>query len=560
MDKKKFINLLCFIILAVVTVWLRYLYLNTDLWYDEACSWFTAKQSFPFGIEDNLSSLDLQHTPLYFYMLHFWMKMFGDSEIAMRILSLIFGLASVPMVYLTAKKIANKQVALFATALTAVSPLMTIFSVEIRMYPVVIFWVLLSLNYLIDFEQKKDNKSLVKLVIANLLIPYTLVGGILYNVSLAACYLIYLLLNKSSVIKKYLVALSVELLCLIPYFIKIAYYAKMRDLFVVSHEGHLKFFHVVDVIRNFFGVNIATNIYWPEEMPYDLTILFAISVIVPCVYFVYGLVQGCKNSDKFLRTLYCIFFISFGLSVLFSLLEVNVFTSRYILYLLPPFFILSVLGLSKMLTAKHWQSFLTVYLIIVTIFNVYFSKNFDNLKTRAFKSVKIEADKLELDANDIVIMPFGSDAPYYFRSLSSPRVFEFDFHKEIRNPNNEKYYDEKQQQNMFGSRAARVVYTAVMSDRVFSDAYFEYFLKNINYTVPSGRYVLMALYSSDASLLIDIQDLRKSIKDEHSVQKQISNVMFAKYLYDTRAMLMFDFDLLKTYTYNNYTFLLFRKR
>ena len=171
MDKKKIINISIFAVILIAGIVFRLLYLHTDIWYDEACSWFTAKQSFPMGIMDNLLHLDLQHTPLYFFLLHLWIKLFGDSEVAMRTLSLLFGIGTLPLVYIATKKITNNKIALFSLAISAVSPLLVLFSAEVRMYPMVVFLVVLSLNFLIDFEQTKSTKSLVKLVIANLFIP-----------------------------------------------------------------------------------------------------------------------------------------------------------------------------------------------------------------------------------------------------------------------------------------------------------------------------------------------------------------------------------------------------
>lgn len=560
-DKTKFQNILFFIVIAIGAIALRLFYLNTDVWYDEACSWFTAKQSFPFGIFDNLLHLDLQHTPLYFFVLHFWMKIFGDGEFAMRILSLIFGISAVPLVYTSAKKITTRTNALFATALSAVSPLLVLFSTEIRMYPVVVFLVLLSLNYLIDFEQKENAKSLIKLVVVNLLIPYTLVGGILYNISLFICYAFYLNKNKKYMLVKYLKACAVELVCLIPYFILIGYYAKMRNLFVISHEGYLHFSHVVDIVRNFFGATLIPNIYWPATEPYQITLLFAVLVVIPCVYFVIGLVNDLKSKDSFLRMLCSIFIFSFILSVIFSFFKVNVLTVRYILYLLPPFFILSVIGVSQKYSAKHYKIFLSLFILASVVYTLYSAPTFRVLKTLSFKTVRLESDKLNLGVDDVVIMPFGSDAPYYFRQLTAPRVFNFDFHKEARNPYNKNFYDEKQQLRMaHKQQRAEEVYFAVRSNNIISNNYANYFWENVNATVPSGRYVLLALYGSDANSLISIEDLRQFASSPQVVEMHLLDVLFKKYLCDTRALLDLDFDYIKTYNKDNYTFLLYKKR
>ena len=170
MKKSIFIILLLF----AVAIGLRFLYTDNALWYDEACSWATSTDGA--GIMHNLLHVDLQHTPLYFVLLKFWINLFGQSEAAMRALSLIFGALTVPLSYIVGKKISKN--AFFSAMICAVSPLLVLFSTEVRMYSLVVFLVLFSLNYLIDFEQKGDKKSLIKLVAVNILIPYSFVGEI----------------------------------------------------------------------------------------------------------------------------------------------------------------------------------------------------------------------------------------------------------------------------------------------------------------------------------------------------------------------------------------------
>ena len=558
MDKKKIISIAIISVTMIVGIALRLLYLHTDLWYDEACSWFTAKQLFPMGIMGNLLNLDLQHTPLYFFLLHPWIKLFGDSEIAMRSLSLLFGIGALPLVFTATKKIADNKTAIFALALACISPLLVLFSVEVRMYPMVIFLVILSLNYLIDFEKTRETKALIKLGITNILIPYTLIGGILYNIALWATYSTYLYAENKKDFFKYLKGLSAELIGLIPYFALIIYYAKMRSVFVISHEGALTFFQVVDVIRNFFGATIEKNIYWPSLEPYQITFLFALLVVVPCVYFIYGYIQGLKKTEGFLNILYKIFLTSFGLSLVFSIFEINVFTVRYILYLVIPMFILAIIGLFKTLPTKHVERFLIIFIIACGIFNYINAKEFKILKTLSFKTVRIEADKLNLGVDDVIIMPFGADAPYYFRDLYSPRVFDFDVHKEIRNPHNNHYYDSEQQEDII-QRPAIIIYNSVMSNKVFSKNFFDYFMKNVNESVPRGRYVLIAMYGTDINFVTDIQSLRNSISGDYDVPARKLEIMFKKYLCDVSAMLNLNFVPVKTFKQDNYTFFLYRK-
>ena len=104
------------------------------------------------------------------------------------------------------------------------------------------------------------------------------------------------------------------------------------------------------------------------------------------------------------------------------------------------------------------------------------------------------------------------------------------------------------------------MYFAVMSNEVLSDNFYKYFVQNVNMTVPSTRYVLLAIYGSDANSLVSIQDLKKYITLESDVEKDMLGVMFKKTLCDIRAMLDMDFEYVKSYHRDNYTFLLYRKK
>jgi len=545
-------NIFIIAILILIGFGLRFLYLDSPLWYDEACSWATSTNRA--GIMQNLLNIDLQHTPLYFVLLKFWMKIFGQDETAMRSLSLIFGVLTVPLVYLVSKKIVKNSV--FPALICAVSPLLVLFSVEVRMYSLVVFLVLLSINYLVDFEQQGDKKSLFKLVGINILIPYTFVGGILYNLSLIICYSLYLFRDNKEKFKKYLHYEIIEWIFLIPYFILISYYAKMRSVFVISHEGVLRFSHIVDVIRNFFGATIDSNIYWVSSGSYMINLWFTLLVILPCTLFVAGFVKSLKSEDKFINVLSLIILFNFVLAIIFSALKVNVFTVRYILYLLPPVIILALSGMSEKFNPKHIKIFLILFIIACGVFSVKNSYIMKHNKELALKSPALECDELGLTSEDMIILPFGADAPYYFRNLTRPRVFDSDFHKTARNPYGV-YYDKADSQTMSGKGKYKLIFNRINQDRVFSQNYFYYFTKNVTDTVPKGRYVILAMYDTDNNAIVDIKTLRKQISEVNS--DNILDSLFKKYMCDTIAMLNMNFTFIKSYKKDNFTYYIFQK-
>jgi len=102
-----------------------------SLWHDEALSVFYADQ--PSGkVLAGVSGSD--HPPLHSLLLHFWMGVAGQSEFAVRYLSLWWGVLSVALLYCLGTRLFDKSIGLLAAMLLAVSPLHVWYSQEARMY------------------------------------------------------------------------------------------------------------------------------------------------------------------------------------------------------------------------------------------------------------------------------------------------------------------------------------------------------------------------------------------------------------------------------------------
>ena len=80
-----------------------------------------------------------QHPPLYYILLHFWMKL-GDNAVTARSLSALTGALTIPAIYWLGRRLAGRDVGLLAALLLALSPFHVRFAQETRMY------TLLTLN------------------------------------------------------------------------------------------------------------------------------------------------------------------------------------------------------------------------------------------------------------------------------------------------------------------------------------------------------------------------------------------------------------------------------
>ena len=133
---------------------IRLININQSFWLDEAINVVYAKQlsfwqfvtSYPIG--------DF-HPPGWFAILWITTHIFGFSEISARLPSLLLGIGTVYLIYLIGKQLFNKRVALISSLLLALAPLHIYYSQEARMYSLAAFAATLSTYYFIKLVKGK---------------------------------------------------------------------------------------------------------------------------------------------------------------------------------------------------------------------------------------------------------------------------------------------------------------------------------------------------------------------------------------------------------------------
>ena len=119
-----------------------------SLWRDEAFSFFLALKS-PLEII-SLTALDYS-PPLYYTLLHYWTTLFGETELSLRSLSLLFHLGSVFVSSLIIHKLTNKWLGALLTSLAVLlNPYLIHYAFETRMYTMLAFLILTSTWFLFN--------------------------------------------------------------------------------------------------------------------------------------------------------------------------------------------------------------------------------------------------------------------------------------------------------------------------------------------------------------------------------------------------------------------------
>jgi mannosyltransferase len=99
--------------------------------------------------------------PLYYLFAWAWSKFFGSGEVGARSLSALFGAATIPVAFLTAREAMNDRAGLFAAAFVALNPMLIWYSQEARSYSVLVFFGTLSLFFFLRSLHSARRRELV---------------------------------------------------------------------------------------------------------------------------------------------------------------------------------------------------------------------------------------------------------------------------------------------------------------------------------------------------------------------------------------------------------------
>jgi uncharacterized membrane protein len=102
------------------------------------------------------------HPPLYYTFLHVWVWLTGTGVFALRLPSVIFGTAAVPLLYVVARRFTSERGATFAAAIGAASPFWIWHSDDARMYTLLLVLALAALwRLFVAYERNRPRDWVV---------------------------------------------------------------------------------------------------------------------------------------------------------------------------------------------------------------------------------------------------------------------------------------------------------------------------------------------------------------------------------------------------------------
>ncbi|MBU4468466.1 MAG: glycosyltransferase family 39 protein [Candidatus Omnitrophica bacterium] len=387
-------NVLLFFIFAAGLSLRLYRIGANDLWYDEAVSFALSKNLDPFYIVYH----DF-HPPLYHLVLSCWINLFGVSEFILRLLSVVFSLAAIPIIYKIGRTILNHSVGILAALIFTLSPFQIWYAQEARSYAMSVFLVSLAVMFLAQILYE-DKRYLWKyFIIISSLSILTEYINLLVLFSFTPLFFL-----RRDLLKRWLISwMAIFLAFLYPLSIKA--WGFIEGGFWIDRPTILS---VIDTFKRF-------------SLGYESTLSVSALILFGC-FALFGAFKLLRQRSKLIFIVSPIFITSITVFVISRYLPVSIYLDRQLLPVSIFYYLLISAGIS-MVNTKAVKAFALVMIIIFNIFslNEYYAKVLPKCK-KPFKPL-IEFINKHRNKDDILV--FGTKVMrasigcYYLRDMDS---------------------------------------------------------------------------------------------------------------------------------------------
>lgn len=385
--------------------------LKKDFWFDEAFSFFLAKQN----IKDLLIATAADsHPPLYYLILHTWMKIVPNNEYLLRLPSFVFGIASFSVIYFLGKEFFDKKTAKITVLLAVTSPVLVYFSSETRMFSL---WLLEGSLILLSFyKYLKTNKNsfLVFLLITQIAALFTHY----YAIFLITTLDIYLFVNHSKFKKTIIPLLGIQTLSIL------IFLPWLKIYFPYPHPKCFCFNPIIGIpitLSSFIlgGLgNTSLKSMFLENIDLSLKAVYATSLLIMFFLFIKGLKRTLSKKNT--RPIIYYFFVPFILVSLISIVY-PLFSPRAFLALSGVFYILTAFGIGNS-KGKKLNLIVAVILILNLAVNLSLITNKNFHKEPLKESARGLNTKL-LEDDIIAHASLFTYYPYRFYLKDRPKQF-----------------------------------------------------------------------------------------------------------------------------------------
>lgn len=423
-NKKELIFIIAITLIALI---LRLINIeNSKLWIDELYCFDIASKS---GVPEILKTVFLKdlHAPLFFIILHFWIKCFGNTDPALLALPIIFSTFSIPAGYFIGKKLFDVRTGVLFSILCAFSALEIAYAQELKFYSLLPLLGLISTYFFLQLTKTFDMKNALWLLITNITIIYTFNAGVFFVMSEFASGFVYLLLKRRENLKTFLYTFLLTGIFYLPYL-----YFQIKTMLGLNKSVCTLFdiFHfdlgfVFTLAQNFFTpclVNLSNNTvnYTPLNTIKDTGAAgFLFYIVFFMLTLLYGVFAALKKKDEKVILILSVLVLFITVLISLALLHIIPLVTRYTLLVHLMALLIAAYGLST-IKNKSLLITTTTSIIVISLFNFVFYKDTALFRKASFHYYSARALKAAgANDNDIVIMPYFGRFLYKYYDKST---------------------------------------------------------------------------------------------------------------------------------------------
>ena len=327
---------LYFFIILILAITFRILCLDktSGLWYDELLLYNQANLNSCIDIIKYVLHNDL-NLPLYQIFLHFWIKIFGNSDFCLRLFSALLGILTCITAFFISD---NKKNNLLCMLLFGVNSFLIYYSQDVKIFSLVTFLTTLNLVSLIKIYERDKGYILWFFSSAMLVLTYT--TAFLYIFIEIVIFFFYRLSKKFLITSALLSITFIPIIYTI--FKNIELYSSNSNWFYSDKSTFLL------VFQNFFSPKLTcldsiSGNYISYLINNSNLIFSIILIIIPVLISFFFILKSLKND----KTNQIIFIIALGFYfsyfIAFNSLHISVL-SRYLIIILPNLLIILARG------------------------------------------------------------------------------------------------------------------------------------------------------------------------------------------------------------------------
>lgn len=377
------------ILLFIFTFTLRLLYLDFyPLNIDEPFTVFYSQMSI-----DHIGQMlkTENNPPLFFVIMHFWIKAFGISEFSVRFLPALFSSLTVVFIYLFGKEYFSKNVGFVASFLFIFSESHFEYSHDCRAYTLLVFLSTVSIYFLMRLlTGNKEGNNWIGFGICNTLLVYThFIGWVVIFIQI----ILIIIEIKRIPIKLFILSYTITLLTLLPY-IPIFFYRASES---TQHDTWVQKPNLSDLYTRL----------WDYSNKPLVTVIF---IIVLAIGFISIFFQKNKVNVQTKGLLLWFLIPYLGLFVISN--KLPLYIERYLLIISVPYYLL--LGSFMELFISKNKVFKVLYLLLPAI--MLFSTNFNPSRKRPNKQIVELLKTMSTKTSCLMINPdwFEPTFLYYY--------------------------------------------------------------------------------------------------------------------------------------------------